>query len=187
LLSEGVAVGDGFVNASRVRALAECAERRRSRGDFTAACIGAVPHRQRREAIRGDHICWLSEPLFDAERALLHDLEQFRLQLNQAAFLGLFDLELHYAWYPAGAGYGRHVDQPQGRSQRQVSLVLYLNETWHRGAGGELRLFEPDGGHRDLEPLAGRLVCFLSAGREHAVLPTRQDRLSLAGWFRRRD
>jgi SM-20-related protein len=48
-----------------------------------------------------------------------------------------------------------------------------------------LRVFGEDG-VRDIEPLAGRLVCFLSAGREHAVLPTRQGRLSVTGWFRRR-
>jgi Rps23 Pro-64 3,4-dihydroxylase Tpa1-like proline 4-hydroxylase len=31
------------------------------------------------------------------------------------------------------------------------------------------------------------LVCFLAPGREHAVLATRRDRLSISGWFRTRD
>jgi SM-20-related protein len=110
-----------------------------------------------------------------------------RLELNAHALLGLFELELHYAWYPPGAGYERHVDQPQGRVQRLVSLVLYLNEGWAPEAGGELRIFDAAGGHRDIAPVAGRLVCFLTPGREHAVLPTQRDRLSVSGWFRARD
>jgi SM-20-related protein len=107
--------------------------------------------------------------------------------LNGATMLGLFDTELHYAWYPRGAGYQRHVDQPQGRVQRQVSLVLYLNEGWEPAAGGELRIFDAGDGHRDIEPIAGRLVCFFTPGREHAVLPTQRERLSVSGWFRIRD
>jgi SM-20-related protein len=35
--------------------------------------------------------------------------------------------------------------------------------------------------------VAGRLAAFLTAGREHEVMPTRRDRLSLTGWFRGRD
>jgi len=48
-------------------------------------------------------------------------------------------------------------------------------------------LFDAAGCHRDIEPIAGRLVCFLTPGREHAVLATRRDRLSISGWFRTRD
>ena len=68
-----------------------------------------------------------------------------------------------------------------------MSLVLYLNEAWTPAAGGELRIFEASGGHRDIDPIAGRLVCFLTPGREHAVLSTQRDRLSISGWFRARD
>jgi SM-20-related protein len=38
----------------------------------------------------------------------------------------------------------------------------------------------------DIEPLGGRLVCFLTAGREHEVLPAGRERLSISGWFRAR-
>ncbi|MDP9014693.1 MAG: 2OG-Fe(II) oxygenase [Pseudomonadota bacterium] len=186
LLAEGVAVQDRFVPQARIHALIDCAQRRLGRGDFGAARIGSDHRLQRRAEIRGDHICWLDEPLFAEERALLSDLEQLRLELNARAFLGLFDLELHYAWYPPGAGYAPHVDQPMGREQRRVSLVLYLNHAWQPDDGGELRIFGPEG-ERDIEPIAGRLVCFLTAGRKHAVLPTRQTRLSITGWFRRRE
>ena len=72
-----------------------------------------------------------------------------------------------------------------GRGDRVVSVVLYLNEAWIPADGGQLRLFDAETA-RNVEPLAGRLVAFVTAGREHAVLPTQKDRLSLTGWFRRR-
>ncbi len=185
LFAGGVGVHD-FLSQARVRELIECAHRRLVRGDFSAARVGADQGLQVREEIRGDHTCWLTAPLFMEERALLSDLERLRLEFNAQGFLGLFDLELHYARYPPGSGYTRHVDQLQGRDQRVVSFILYLNDAWQPGDGGELRIFGPEGA-RDIAPIAGRLVCFMTAGREHAVLPTRLPRLSIAGWFRRRD
>ena len=187
LRADGIAIQDQFLASSQVRSLLECAHLRRARGDFDAARIGGDRGLQRREEIRGDSTCWIIPPLLPAEESLLQELERLRLQLNREAWLGLFELELHYAWYPPGAGYARHVDQPLGRAQRRVSLVLYLNEGWTPASGGELRIFDADDRHRDIEPIAGRLVCFLTQGRAHAVLPTRRDRLSVSGWFRARD
>ena len=184
---DGISVRDQFLAPSQVRALTDCAQLRRERGDFRAARIGGNQSSQRREDIRGDSTGWIVPPLLPAEQSLCKELECLRLELNAQAWLGLFELELHYAWYLPGAGYARHVDQPQGRGQRQVSLVLYLNEAWTPAAGGELRIFEASGGHRDIDPIAGRLVCFLTPGREHAVLSTQRDRLSISGWFRARD
>ena len=185
LMSGGIAVHDGFISGQRVGELIRCAGRRRDRGDFAAARIGAGHQLQQRGDIRGDRTCWFAAPLFEAERALLGDLEQLRLDLNRGGYLGLLDLELHYAWYAPGTGYARHVDQPQWRDQRKVSLVLYLNEAWTADAGGALRIFDGEE-VRDIEPIAGRLVCFLTEGREHAVLTTYRDRLSITGWFRQR-
>jgi SM-20-related protein len=176
-------VRDEFLTPQQVRALIDCAEMRRERGGFVAARIGAGRSLERREEIRGDSICWLSEPLYAPERELFRSLEELRLQLNRSGFLGLFESEWHYARYPPGAGYARHIDQPQGREQRRVSLVLYLNEQWQSCDGGVLRIFADDGGYSDIEPLGGRVVAFLTERREHAVLPTRRDRLSLTGWF----
>jgi SM-20-related protein len=187
LMLDGIAVREDFLAPSAIRALLDSAHLRRERGDFHAAHIGGNAAVQRREEIRGDYTCWISPPPLPAEQALLDELERLRLDLNREAMLGLFELELHYAWYAPGAGYARHVDQPQGRAHRQVSLVLYLNEGWTPGAGGELRIFDAAGGHRDIVPVAGRLACFLTPGREHAVLPTLRDRLSISGWFRARD
>jgi len=187
LNSGGTSIRDQFIAARHVSSLAECARARHRRGDFAAARVGSRENLQRRESVRGDFTCWLREPLFPAERLLLDELERLRLELNREAFLGLFEIELHYAWYPPGAGYARHTDQPLGTTQRRVSLVLYLNQDWDGEAGGALRLFDADGQFHDIEPIAGRLVCFLTPGREHAVMPARRDRWSISGWFRARD
>jgi SM-20-related protein len=184
---DGVEVRDRFLSPARIQALRDCAQQRRERGEFSAARVGSDASLQRRQEIRGDFTCWIVPPLLPAEQNLLEEFELLRLRLNRDAMLGLFDLELHYAWYAPGTGYSRHVDQPRGRAQRRVSLVLYLSESWAPGAGGELRIFDAAAGHRDIEPIAGRLACFLTPGREHAVLPTQCDRLSVSGWFRARD
>jgi SM-20-related protein len=187
LRAGGISVRDQFLAPPQIQALVECAHLRRKRGHFAAAKIGIGATLQRREEIRGDATCWIVAPLLPAERTLLEQLENLRLELNAQTLLGLFELELHYAWYPPGAGYDRHVDQPHGRTQRQVSLVLYLNDAWTPASGGELRIFDSTGRDRDIEPIGGRLVCFLTSGREHAVLPTQRDRLSISGWFRGRE
>jgi SM-20-related protein len=187
LRTDGIAIQDQFLTPPQIHSLVQCAQLRWARGDFSAARVGGGQTLQRREEIRGDSTCWIVAPLLSAELTLLAQFEHLRLELNRVAHLGLFELELHYAWYPPGAGYARHVDQPYGRAQRQLSLVLYLNDGWTPAAGGELRIFDAADRHRDIEPIAGRLVCFLTPGREHAVLPTQRDRLSVAGWFRARE
>jgi len=187
LTSSGISVRDRFIASAQIHDLLQCAHARQARGDFAPARIGAQAHAQRREEIRGDFTCWLREPLYPAEHSLLHQLEELRLELNREAYLGLFSLELHYARYPPGAGYARHVDQPFGTTLRQVSLVLYLNVDWEPPDGGLLRLHETDDRAVDIEPVGGRLVCFLTPGRVHEVLPARRERLSISGWFRGRE
>jgi SM-20-related protein len=187
LIRCGVAVQDQFLTGAEVLELTECLEARRTSGGFKAAQVGSGQNLRRRPEIRGDSTCWLDAPLMAPEVRLLDSLEELRLQLNRAALLGLFELELHYAAYPPSAGYARHVDQPRGNNRRQVSLVLYLNRQWHAGAGGELRIYDADEGYRDVEPIGGRLVCFMTEAREHCVLPTLRERLSITGWFGTRD
>jgi SM-20-related protein len=187
LRADGIAVSDDFLSPQDARSLAECAALRRARGEFLEARIGADRSLQRREDLRGDLICWLVGALLPAETEVLGALEQLRSCLNEGAYLGLLDLEIHYAWYPPGAAYARHVDQPQGRAARRVSLALYLNESRSPADGGTLRIQGDDGRFRDIEPVGGRLVLFLSESREHEVLLTQVPRLSLTGWFRGRE
>jgi SM-20-related protein len=185
--TSGISIHDQFASAAEVSALRECVRVRESQGGFAPARVGGQGAQRRNEDIRGDFTCWLREPLLPAERLLLQRLEELRLQLNRDAYLGLFELELHYAKYPPGAGYSRHVDQPLGSTQRRLSLVLYLNQGWRAADGGVLRIHSTEERFIDVEPISGRLVCFLTPGREHEVLQARRERLSLSGWFRGRD
>ncbi|HLW24885.1 MAG TPA: 2OG-Fe(II) oxygenase [Steroidobacteraceae bacterium] len=180
-----VLVCDGFLSALQVEALRASARARQSRGEFRPGRIGAPHELERRSELRGDSICWLEPPLGRAEDAVRKRLEALRLELNREGLPGLFELELHYACYPPGARYARHLDQPRGRSERRVSMVLYLNPDWSAADGGLLRMHGAEG-PRDIEPRAGRLVLFSSSDCEHEVLTTSRERLSLTGWFRAR-
>jgi SM-20-related protein len=187
LSSAGISIQDRFLSSEEIARLRESARQRELRGEFAAARIGGAGAEQRMQEIRGDFTCWLREPLLPPELRLFDRLEQLRLQLNREAFLGVFELEAHYARYPAGASYARHVDQPHGTAQRRLSLVLYLNPDWRAADGGQLRVHLGVDGFVDVEPNAGTLVCFLTAGCEHEVLMARRERLSISGWFRARE
>jgi SM-20-related protein len=92
--------------------------------------------------------------------------------------------EAHFAVYPRGAFYSRHLDQFKEHSNRIFSVILYLNEQWQDGQGGELRVFT-DHGAVDYARLFGRLIIFRSDAVEHEVLETFETRISLTGWMRR--
>jgi len=190
-LIEGIA-GPGwvampeFLPAALVAALAARARQRHAAGDFRAAAIGSGTSRQIVAEVRGDEIHWLDRDPCAAEQEFLRRLEELRLALNRELQLGLFECECHYALYPPGAVYARHVDQFAGDARRIVSTVLYLNEAWSADDGGQLRLYLEDGGHADVLPEGGTLALFLSERFAHEVLPASRERLSLAGWFRRR-
>ena len=136
-------------------------------------------------ALRGDSILWLERNDSPAQIELLDHLDAWRQALNRELWLGMEEVEAHYALYPPGAGYARHRDRFRDDDARVLSLVIYLNADWADDDGGELRLHLLDGA-RDIAPRLGTAVLFLSAEIEHEVLPARRARRSIAGWFRRR-
>jgi SM-20-related protein len=143
-----------------------------------------------RGAVRGDRILWLDENAGASVATAVWDaLDALRLALNASMQLGLFSVEAHYALYPTGAGYRRHLDRfraSAGRGDvRVISFALYLNDAWMPADGGVLRIYDGER-ERDVLPVAATLACFLSERFEHEVLPSARDRLSLTGWFRRR-
>jgi SM-20-related protein len=186
LADPGWIVVPGFVPPALVAGLAARAWQRHAAGAFRAAAVGTGAGRQVRTDIRGDQIHWLDADACAAEQAVLRRFEGLRLALNRELQLGLFEYECHYALYPAGAVYARHVDQFAGCGRRIVSAVLYLNEQWTEACGGHLRLYLDGGGHADVLPAGGTLALFQSERFAHEVLPARRERLSLTGWFQRR-
>lgn len=136
-------------------------------------------------SIRSDRVFWLTRER-PVQARFLDRMEQLRLALNRELFLGLFEFEAHYAHYPPGGHYQKHLDSFRGAANRLVSAVTYLTDNWQPGDGGELVIYDEDG-HAPLatvEPRAGTFVLFLSEEVPHEVLPSRTDRTSIAGWFR---
>lgn len=138
-------------------------------------------------ALRGDVTAWFApEALSAAQQVFVERLDALRVVLSRDLLLGLIESEAHYAVYPPGAGYARHLDRLRGSDARVVSAVFYLNPAWQDAEGGALRLYLPSGGHRDIYPHGGSLVLFLSGQFEHEVLPAKRQRLSIACWMRQR-
>lgn len=182
------AVCEGYLDVARVTALRIEAEALHVAGRFRAA--GISQDGLRRTDIRSDESLWLAADATPLAWSLVQrELETLRLAVNAATYLGLHEFEGHYALYPPGAAYARHLDRFREDNQRVVSVVLYLNADWGAGDGGELRLY-PEGVHADapvtLPPRGGTLVCFLSERVPHEVMVAQRRRFSLAGWFRRR-
>lgn len=153
---------------------------------FSRAGIGRETDFQVNSFIRTDEIHWL-EGTHPVTHEYFRWMEKFRTGLNRRLFLGLFDYECHYAWYPEGAFYKTHLDTFRGTDTRVISTVLYLNPDWQPGDGGELVLYRPDQGGvlETVQPRFGHMVFFLSGDFPHEVLPVKAPRYSVTGWFRK--
>ncbi|HPQ95792.1 MAG: 2OG-Fe(II) oxygenase [Thiothrix sp.] len=166
---------------------------------FHPAGIGREQDYRHLKRVRSDRIHWLDshDP---ATRSYFDWMEALRLGLNRTLFLGLFDYECHFAWYPQGARYQTHLDAFRGNNNRRLSTVLYLNPDWQTGDGGELVIHAPlpEQAVRlpglatpsatpellRIQPLNATLVLFLSEVFPHEVLPAHKPRYSITGWFR---
>lgn len=152
---------------------------------FRRAGIGKEENYHKDKDIRGDSILWLNEkepetqPFFKA-------IHEFINYLNYTCYAGIRSSEFHYAVYPPGTFYERHMDTFLNDDSRRFSVIFYLNDAgWQKDDGGCLRIYQ-DNKEIDILPKRNRLVCFASNKLEHEVLPTRRDRLSITGWLRNR-
>lgn len=189
LALQGWMVVDDFFGPELTAALRSDCQASSGQDGFREAAVGSGERRQTRTEVRSDKILWLQKPeSSEPQRTCLDRFEQLRLTLNRTLQLGLFEFECHFARYPAGAFYARHIDQLRGDSRRKLSCVLYLNENWKPEDGGELRFYlDGDGAEfEDVLPEGGRFVVFLSGRFAHEVLPAKRERLSVAGWFKAR-
>ena len=105
--------------------------------------------------------------------------------------MGILHKEFHYAVYPKGTFYKRHLDTFQNDGRRKLSVVCYLNdESWKKENGGELTIYTEENGTEkpiDLFPFPGRVVIFESQELEHEVQQVKNDkRLSITGWLKTR-
>ncbi len=192
LADKGWCALPGFLSDALTHSLAGEAASLHQSGQLRAAATGQGTQREVRAGLRDDAIAWLDEnPASPAQREYLARMEELRLAANRELQLGLFDLEAHFAHYPAGARYRKHLDVFRQDSRRALSVICYLNPDWQETDGGQLRLYLDESGaddtqHVDILPEGGTLACFLSHRFPHEVLPASRSRLSLTGWFRRR-
>jgi SM-20-related protein len=182
----GWQVWPDFLPPAAIAALAADCRARDAAGELGDATTGRAALRTA-STLRGDRTRWFDDTTLSAAQAAYWSaMQALRQALNRRLLLGMETLEAHYALYPPGAGYARHRDRFRDSDARVLSSVLYLNRDWNADDGGALRLHLPNGPH-DIAPIGGTLVLFLSADIEHEVLPSTRERLSIAGWFRRRE
>ena len=187
LAADGYAIVPRFLPADVVRGLRDHARALDDQGLLVPAGIGRGARRTVRRDVRGDRIRWLGDAAdARAERPLFEALAALRADVNRELTLGLVAFEGHYALYPAGSHYARHRDRFRDDDARVLSIVLYVNAPWRKADGGHLRIHVSDEHVRDVAPEGGTLVVFQSDRFEHEVLPAARERLSIAGWFRRR-
>lgn len=189
LTEQGYAVVDHFLDANEVTGCRSEAFRLSELQAFRPAGVGQGADYRRVKDVRSDLIHWVDpQSTGPATRVYLERIQQLTTFLNRTCFLGIRDAEIHYALYQPGSFYQRHLDVFRDGSARKLSVICYLNDQWQSGDGGELVMYLPeaDGTEtaREIEPLAGRLVCFESTRLEHEVLPAHRSRLSLTGWLK---
>ncbi|WP_020533978.1 2OG-Fe(II) oxygenase [Flexithrix dorotheae] len=182
LSNDNYLIVDDFLSEENLWGIKSYFKGMREENELQKAGIGTLSAHQFNSEIRGDSIFWLSKgenPFIDY---FLQRMDELKENLNQLCFLSLSGYEFHLALYPRGSFYLKHLDQFKGRNNRLVSVILYLNENWMKGDGGELKMYLEDG-EKLIEPIANRLVIFKSDLVEHEVLPTLKERYSLTGWM----
>lgn len=187
LMEQDYCVLDHFLDPQHCHILLQALLGHYQGGKFKQAGIGRGHAFQHNAHVRGDEISWLEKGELDtATTSFLDHLETMIAYFNRKYYLGIRDYEAHFAVYAPGTYYHRHLDQFRGNSHRKFSFIVYLNVDWLPAHGGMLRMYLPgDKGETivDIEPIAGRLVCFRSSVIPHEVLLTHHPRYSITGWW----
>jgi len=146
--------------------------------------------------LRNDSTFWLdakSSALSDIEAAALQQLGLLAAMLKNHFRVSITEFECHYAVYPVGHYYRKHIDTTAANNKRVFSFVIYLNHSWQPDDGGELQGYAQDVENKKnnqepllfrIPPKIGTMILFKS-DLEHEVLTTYKKRYSLTGWFRR--
>lgn len=183
LVKEGWVVIPNFFSPTLTQALYQELLQHEADRELRPARIGKGEEELLRRDIRGDGIYWLDGNSED-QRLFFLAMEMLKTYLNQHLYLGLHELEAHFALYPPGSGYQKHLDSFRNDNLRRITVVAYLNPEWSEGDGGELNIFRGGEAVTSVLPIAGTLVCFVSEEIPHEVVVTKKKRASIAGWFR---
>lgn len=175
-------VVDDFISDQMFKEIMDFFHEMESADKLKKAGIGAQQDFQVKAEIRGDFIYWLEENRDVPLKSFFQLKDELMQNLKRFCYLSLSGSEFHIAKYPAGSYYHRHLDQFHERTNRQITVLIYLNQGWKKGDGGELVIYKDDQ-EIVIEPIAKRLLLFKSDVIEHEVLTTNVPRYSLTGWL----
>ena len=183
LLENGFGSLDNWFSEEEIQNLRQSLRTHYERNVFHEARIGKNEYFQKEKSIRTDQVYWLHrEQANQAEQSFFEKMNGFVSYLNNTCYAGIRDYEFHYAMYPPGSFYKRHVDRFKNDNSRLFSFVTYLTESWQVGDGGELVLYYKNQAI-PVFPIPGKVIFFRSE-LEHEVLLSNSDRLSLTGWLK---
>jgi SM-20-related protein len=187
LANKQYSIVDNFFTNEEVVALRESLLHKYEEDTFKKSAIGNRTNEVIKKAIRGDIILWIDENNINpSEQLFFKKINDLKDYLNRTCFLGINQKEFHYAIYPEGTFYKRHLDTFQNDDRRKLSFVCYLNEeNWQPENGGELVLYL-EKGEEVVYPFPGKVVIFESQILEHEVKPVNTPRLSITGWLKTR-
>ena len=192
LLNQKYSISDFFFSEQETKQLRESIIQQDNNQDFHQAAVGNAQNEQIVKSVRGDKIRWIDESQqTETEEIFFSKINHFIDYLNQTCYMGIDESEFHYAVYPEGTFYQKHIDAVKNDDRRTLSIVLYLNdEEWKDDFGGQLALYLPkdDGTENELNvlPLAGRLAVFDSKTIPHEVKKVNRPRYSITGWLKTR-
>lgn len=150
---------------------------------FRKSAVGNKLNETIERSIRSDFICWIDERKY--AKPFFNKINDFIEYLNKTCFAGIVSKEFHYAVYPKGSFYKKHLDTFQNDDKRIISIAFYLNETWDISLGGELNLYlEKE--TLSVQPTNGKIVLFDSKTIEHEVMSvlSERKRFSITGWLK---
>ena len=191
LIDKKYSVIDDFFTAEEVDILRASLMDKYEEDCFKKAAIGNRTNEIIEKSIRGDFILWINEAdKGPAENIYFKKINSLIEYLNRTCFMGILHKEFHYAVYPEGTFYKRHLDTFQNDGRRKLSMVCYLNtEDWKPENGGELAIYTQENGEEkqvNVFPFPGRVVIFESQELEHEVKPVKVPRFSITGWLKTR-
>lgn len=186
ITEQGWAVVDDFFTPSEVHFVREWIDQCWDHSQLCAAKVGKSHEAILDTTIRGDFIHWIDFDQIDSPILLIKSRLDYLKQLfNETFFAGIVDYECMMAVYPPGASYQKHVDAFKNDDSRVISVIMYFNTQHNAVNGGQLRIFPPNSNTIDIEPQAGKMVCFRSNQIPHEVLKTSAKRYSITAWLRK--
>ncbi|NBC57402.1 MAG: oxidoreductase, partial [Bacteroidetes bacterium] len=145
ILSHHYAIVDDFFEPNLVEELSTRLHTLYENDALKKAAIGKHFDEHIKTEIRGDYIQWINESSdITVVQQFFQVINHFVDYLNRTCFMGILHKEFHYAVYPKGRFYKRHLDTFDNDQRRKLSMVLYLNKIWTPKNGGDLVIYAQD-------------------------------------------